>query len=286
MKPLSLSCADFTFPLLEHDSVLKVIHLLNLQGIDIGLFTDRSHLLPKEISGKESKKASELMKKMGNLNLEVSDVFIQPGASLQERAANHPDLNQRREGWDYFRSALEFTACCGCNHLTGLPGMFFEGVDPDYSFKLAAEESLKRTLEAAKLGITYGVEPHVGSICPTPKKTTDFLKLSEPLTLTLDYGHFIYAGYSNEEIDPLLKKASHFHARGGAVKQLQVSLKENIIDFDQIIEKLQKQSYLGWLCLEYVWVDWEGCNRVDNLSETILLRDLIQKKKQMTQSGS
>ena len=30
--------ADFTFPLLEHDKVIKLIGLLGFDGIDIGLF--------------------------------------------------------------------------------------------------------------------------------------------------------------------------------------------------------------------------------------------------------
>ena len=33
--------------------------------------------------------------------------------------------------------------------------------------------------------------------------------------------------------------------------------------------------YSGLVVLEYVWVDWMGCNEVDNLSETILLRDFL-----------
>jgi hypothetical protein len=40
---------------------------------------------------------------------------------------------------------------------------------------------------------------------------------------------------------------------------------------------LQRLNYPGWICLEYVWVDWEGCNRTDNVAETILLRDLIRR---------
>jgi hypothetical protein len=53
-------------------------------------------------------------------------------------------------------------------------------------------------------------------------------------------------------------------------------MKDNIIDFTAIRDALQKRNYPGWMCLEYVWVDWEGCNRTDNVSETILLRDLLR----------
>jgi len=39
---------------------------------------------------------------------------------------------------------------------------------------------------------------------------------------------------------------------------------------------LQQLGYDGFLALEYVWVDWKGCNRTDNVSETMLLRGALE----------
>jgi hypothetical protein len=39
---------------------------------------------------------------------------------------------------------------------------------------------------------------------------------------------------------------------------------------------LQQFGYQGFLTLEYVWIDWKGCNRTDNVSETVLLRRLLE----------
>ena len=39
---------------------------------------------------------------------------------------------------------------------------------------------------------------------------------------------------------------------------------------------MQQVGYSGYVGIEYVWIDWEHCNEVDNLSETILLRDLLR----------
>jgi hypothetical protein len=52
-------------------------------------------------------------------------------------------------------------------------------------------------------------------------------------------------------------------------------MKENEIPFPAIRDALQHLNYPGWICLECVWIDWEGCNRKDNVAETVLLRDLI-----------
>jgi hypothetical protein len=66
------------------------------------------------------------------------------------------------------------------------------------------------------------------------------------------------------------------HVRGGALDRLQTSLDENTIDFTGMMNGLKRLDYGGFLTLEYVWVDWRGCNRTDNVSETILLRRALE----------
>jgi hypothetical protein len=70
--------------------------------------------------------------------------------------------------------------------------------------------------------------------------------------------------------------ASHFHVRGAARSKLQTSFDENTIDYDRICRGLQAANYRGFLGIEYVWTEWENCNRVDNLSETIRWRDYFR----------
>ncbi len=272
---IPLSCSDFTFPLLPHHAACQLIQLIGLKGVDLGVFHQRSHLQPDHLRGREKAAAKELTNRLGDLGLTVSDVFIQTGANHRERAANSPQASERKAGYEMFLSALEFAVACGSRHITGLPGMPFEGVNASDGLKLAAEESSRRTAAAKQAGLIYGVEAHVGSISPTPAAALELIQAGEGISLTLDYGHFIYAGHTNEEIHPLLEHASHFHARGAAPKQLQAPMKENVVDFPFVTQSLERRNYPGWICLEYVWIDWEGCNRADNVSETVLLRDAL-----------
>lgn len=41
---IKLACAHFTFSLLSHEKVLDLIAALEFEGVDIGLFENRSHL--------------------------------------------------------------------------------------------------------------------------------------------------------------------------------------------------------------------------------------------------
>ncbi len=272
---MKISCADFTFPLLPHDDALRLIRMLGIPGVDLGVFAGRSHLQPGWIVKNPSRAAVETRARLASHGLELADVFLQTGEHPALKAVNSPDSSVRQEARMVFLKTLEFAAAAGALHMTGLPGVSFAEVENQDSLKRSAEEAAWRVAEARKAGILYAVEPHVGSIASTPQAATELIRLAEGLTLTLDYGHFIYEGFSNEEIHSLLPLVSHFHARGGAPGRLQVAMDENAILFPEILRRLELLSYSGWICLEYVWVDWEGCNRTDNVSETILLRDLL-----------
>lgn len=274
MKKIPLSCTDFTFPLLKHEDSCRLIATLGFDGVDIGFFAGRvSHLHPQDVCGRETPAGIELGKRIGDLGLKVSDVFFQPGENLVQRSVNHPDRSEREKGWEMFERAVEFAVAAGALHLSGLPGMDFQNPG---DFALAAEESSRRAAFAAKAGLIYGVEPHVISIIPTPSRTQEFLKAAPGVTLLLDYGHFIHDGFSNEEIHPLLAHASHFHARGAAKDRLQAPASQNAVAFSDIHGRMLALGYQGWIATEYVWIDWMGCNLCDNLSETILLRDLFR----------
>ena len=42
-----------------------------------------------------------------------------------------------------------------------------------------------------------------------------------------------------------------------------------------MLRALNAADYRGWVGVEYVWQDWEHNNEVDNVSETILMRDFL-----------
>jgi L-ribulose-5-phosphate 3-epimerase UlaE len=72
-----------------------------------------------------------------------------------------------------------------------------------------------------------------------------------------------------------MARTSHFHARGACPGKIQSTMTENTIDYDGVLHAMQKANYKGFVVLEYVWTEWMDLNRVDNVSETIILRDLL-----------
>lgn len=272
---LKLACADFAFPLLSHDNVLDLISMLEIEGVDIGLFEGRSHLQPTSVFRDIKKNAKELSNKLKDRGLIPADIFIQTALDFVTSASNHPNEKVRKKSRERFLETLEFASECGSKHVSALPGVNFKEEPEEDSFKRCCDELLWRCDNAKKHNLVFGVEAHLGSIIQTPEETLRLIQNVPGLTLTLDYTHFTKVGIPDTEIEPLIKYAGHFHARGAAKNRLQTVLKENIIDYARVISVMKETDYQGTIGIEYTWNEWEGCNKTDNISETILLRDFI-----------
>lgn len=277
MKKLQFACADFTFPLLEHHKVLSLIAMLDCKGVDIGLFSGRSHITAETEFQQIHHRAKILKNQLDDRGLAATDVYLQLDTDLSMYAINHPDSNRRSYARESFLKLIDYASELGAEHITTLPGMYFTAEDKAVSLKRCYEELNWRQEKVNNSALSFGVEVHVGSPFVKPADTVALLEAVPGLTLTLDYTHYILDGYTQEEVDPLLSYASHFHARGARKNRLQVSMTDNAIDYPKIIENMKKWDYNGWIGLEYIWINWERCNEVDTLSETIRLRDIIRK---------
>jgi sugar phosphate isomerase/epimerase len=272
---LRLASADFSFPLLPHTDALKLIGMLGFEGVDLGIFQDRSHLQPSHVIGRLPQAASELSHQVEDAGLKIADIFYQASA-FPVVAANHPDEGERAKGRILFLRMLEFALRCNAPHMTSLPGVEWDGVPHDTSLKRSAEELAWRAEYATQAGIIYGVEAHFGSVAPTPGEAMKLFNMTPGLTLTVDYTHFTYVGISDDECEVLIPHASHFHARCACKGQLQSLSTRNTIDYPRVLRAMERTGYAGYVGVEYVWQDWENLKEVDNLSETIQLRDLLR----------
>jgi len=275
-----LSCADFSFPLLLHEAALNLISVLGLRGIDIGLFAGRSHLRPETELRQPKKNGERLRRRLAKYGLAAADIFLQVHENFRDFAINHPEPSRRNFAREQFVRALDYAAAAGSKHLTILPGVSFKNESRRASLARAADELSWRVEKAATTKLAVGIEPHLGSIVDTPERALALAANVPNLGFTLDYAHFTRVGIPDARIQPLIARASHFHARCARKGRLQSSFKENAIDFRRALRALDQHRFSGWIALEYVWIDWEHCNEVDVISETVLLRDhLLAAKK-------
>src|SRR5258708_32417593 len=94
---MKLACADFTWPLLPHDRVLALIQLLDVEGVDLALFGNRSHVRPEMVRSDIPMWSGILKERIGRSGLELADFFWQPWPHFETRAPNHPNPTQQEQ---------------------------------------------------------------------------------------------------------------------------------------------------------------------------------------------
>lgn len=273
---IRLACADFTFPLLSHQASLQLIRAMEFEGVDLGLFENRSHLQPSSEFAAPEQSGRALLLRLQDQGLVAADVFLQMETDFVAYALNHVEADRRAKARDWFLRCLDYAEALECRHVTCLPGVHFEEEEKAESLSRCVDELGWRVQQAQSRQIVFSVEAHVGSIVPTPATALDLARNVPGLTLTLDYTHFTRQGMADADIEDLVPYASHFHYRGARPGRLQASWADNTIDYGRVLQLMEEHNYPGWHAVEYVWSDWERCNECDNVSETALFRDFLR----------
>lgn len=269
-----LACADSAFPKLSHEVALQVIRDLGIGAVDVCVFPVYGHIAPDAVRADPAAAAETLLPALERTGLAVADVFLILGG-FEEYAVNHPADEVRTESLASFEATVEFARRLASPGVTLLPGVEFDEVGPEASLQLAASELQRRAQLAAEAGLALSFEPHYQSITETPERTLELLAAAPDLSLALDHSHFVFQGFAQEEVDVLIPHARHFHLRQAAEGAMQLPAREGAIDFSRLLVQLREIDYGGYLTLEYQWEEWLDCHRVDCVSETAELRDLL-----------
>ena len=275
---IKLATADYAWPLLPHEAVLGLAKALEFEAVDLGLFGNRSHLRPEVVREDVAMWAGRISERLDQIGLGVADVFFIPWTDPERWATNHPDDAERAEGRVRFSETMEFARRIHAPGMTMGTGPLFGDESTSDSLRRSADELSWRIEAADRHGIEVRIEGGVGGNADTPAKVLDLVDLTPGLKLTVDYCHFVYQGFSEEEIDPLLEHIGHFQCRGAAPGRMQVNFNENEIDYGRIVDLLVAQGYDAFFSIEYVWMNLWDCDKSENTMETIQFRDFVRAR--------
>lgn len=276
MTAWKLSCADYTFPALEHAQALRLIADLGFDGVDVGFFAGRSHVRPDHNLRDPIASGQQLGAAVGETGLAIADLFAQISDDFRVDSINDPVLEIRDAAIDALTQCLDVAAAAEAPGVTILPGVQHEGEEWEVSFWRSVEALTRLVDVAAARGLRLSFEPHIESLVEAPDRALALVTEVPGLGVTLDPAHFVFSGHGPEQMEGLLGRVAHVQLRGGAPGVLQAPLSENVIDFNLLQDTLVRAGYEGWLATEYVWSSWHGCDRVDNVTETVGLRDVLR----------
>jgi sugar phosphate isomerase/epimerase len=272
-RDLKLACSDHSFPLLPHAAMIPLTAALGFDAVDLGVIGEESQLKPADMSS--ATVAENLAAEAKAAGLAVSDLLLVPHLDFNVLAVNHPDPDEREKSRRLFTETLDFVSRAGGTGVSVLAGATWPDESEEESMKRDADELRWRDEAAKAKGLGFSIEANMGSIATTPAAATALVEAAG-IQLTLDYTHFVAQGIDESEIDPLLPHARHLHARGGRLGRLQCSAAQSTIDYTRIANLLLDQGFDGYVATEFAWLEYEGMNDTDNLSETIMLRDVFE----------
>jgi len=273
---MELTCTSFSFPLLSFERSLRQIALLDIPNVDLGAHAAGRHLRPDRIEADPRREAEAVRTAADAAGVGIADLFPTFGHGFRDRAANSPDRATRDANRRRFRAFVQFCQQAACPGITLLPGVIWDELGPEQSLTLAREALTDLVEMGRSAGLRVSIEPHLESVVEQPERALELVRAVPGLQLTLDYTHFIAAGIAPERVHPLIPYAGHFHARQGAPGMLQAPHDQGTIDYADIVRRLSQAGYAGRLCVEYLWQEWRGCNRLDVVSESIILRDQLR----------
>jgi len=272
---VGLSCADYTWPVLGHRTVLAVIADLGFAGVDIGVFGDATHVTVASVVADPRRRAAAVRADVEAAGLQVADVFLTSSLELGRVTPTSRTGDDVAELRTIFGATVEFAAELDAPGVTLLPGVVADGQALSEAIMLAAEGLAPLVDSARERGLAVSVEPHFGSCIETPEATAELLDACPGLTVTLDPSHFIYIGCSTERMTALAPRTRHVQIRPGGPGVMQCKVPDNEIDLELLLRSLHEAGYDGWIASEYVWMEKWRCDEVDNTSETKRLGELL-----------
>jgi sugar phosphate isomerase/epimerase len=273
---MELTCTSFSFPKLSFEDACRAIALLGIPAVDLGAHAGGGHLEPDAIEARPAAVADRVKRALDAAGLRAADLFPTFGHGFRDRPVNHPDPAVRAANRGRFEAYVILCQAVGCPGITLLPGVPWDELGADGSFDLAVATLTEYAAIAGEAGLRLSVEPHLESVAEAPEQALLLAERTPGLRLTLDYSHFVAQGVPPERVHPLVPHAGHFHARQAAPGFLQTSKRLGTLDFADIVGRLRAAGYDGYLCVEYTWQEWRGCDNVDVISESIVLRDELR----------
>lgn len=229
--------------------------------------------------------ADRVRRIMDPLELAIDDSFIWFRNKYIDELVNelkctitNPDKRMRDENFEMFKDFVSFCRAVGCPGITISSGIKYkdEGLSFDEVYAISREELTRMVDHAGQYDVEVRPEPHSESIMGTLATCQQMLADVPGLKISLDYSHFMPQGHSLEEVDVLIPYAGHVHARQANRERLQCRKEEGILDFGHIVDALKARGYDGNIALEYVCVNYRGCNDIDVITETLKLKEELE----------
>jgi sugar phosphate isomerase/epimerase len=219
---------------MSYDDVIRMAANLRCDGVDLTTYwlpdtTDQTLFALKRLAYRSA---------VSIYTIGIRARMVQPTTELQAAEA------------ETVRKWVEVAEKIGAGHVRIFGGAVPKGVSQDQAVAWAVETLKRSAEEAAKRGITLGLEDD-GGITTNADRTVEIVeKASSPwVGINLDIGNFPDNGYAQVEMCAPYATNVHFKSH------VHVDHQSQPVDFARVLQILGKAGYRGYLALEYESTD-------------------------------
>lgn len=282
---MHLSCPTWSFGTqhvtghLSMEGALGVVSALGFETTEVGF----SHLQPALVAARPQAEADRLRRSLDRTSLEIIDLFpwfatsmTMPPFSWRNCSLNMPDGGVRHEVLRLFEAVVLLAVAVDCPGITVVAGPVHDEIGPERSFDVARMMLVEMVARAHQHGKRLSIEPGLRTVTDSPKSALAMVEAVPGLEITLDYSHFISGGHDPAEGDVLIPYTRRVDARQANRDRVQCRFEDGELDFPRIVRALQKAGFSGTISTEYVCVDYQGCNDLDVITETLKMKRYLE----------
>lgn len=269
---MQLSLSSWSLPACALAEAAAISKALGIGALDVGHHyrsaLDRAEMIADPMAVAEKVRA---------LDICVPNYYHHFGETMEDRNLSLPGTIERNAG--DLEKVLAFADAADIPTVFFLPGIINAGQSRREALEASVESLKALSAVAGHFRAKICIEPHMRSFAESPALAREIVERTG-VGLALDYSHFVFAGYRQDDIDPLAELAVHVHLRQARAGVLQAKFGEGSINFPALFGTLRDAGYAGALSIEYVHQGFINAWFEDVLTETVTMRDCYNSWKE------
>ncbi|MBT4504360.1 MAG: sugar phosphate isomerase/epimerase [Gemmatimonadetes bacterium] len=246
-----ISCCAFSFQGLDLDEKLKLVRNMAFDTVDLSAKQGDELSQQMMIESPESY-GKTIREKAAQHGLKLDELFIctilDDGNDID--IATDDAATQERL-LSYFQQFCLFGQTAGFESIMLVP-LCSDETDPQAAWNNTVRMLRRCTEIAVSHELVFNIEPVDFSLLKTPETACKMAEEVPGLGFTLDYSHYVCAGFSQEEIAKMHKYLRHMHIRQATKGSRQEPIETGTIDFAKITQLLLDDDFAGNLAMEHI----------------------------------
>ena len=263
---MKIACSTTGYTQKPLSEALQRIASLGFKYVDLLMMENWAHINPSEIAKSPQKYAQKVGELLDKYELTAIGINGNVSHSLTSQVSEEIESNRNEA-----RGLIQFAQMLSIPVVVLQPGRPSEEIKLDSAMNASVDALRSIVQDAQEHGVTLSIETHVDSLAEKYEDALHFVDAVSGLKLAYDPSHFVMADFDLAKSESLIPYSAHVHLRNAVLGNFQAPMSEGILDFDWVLNALDRNSYSGAIAIEYI----DGRN-TNVEPEIIALKELLE----------